>query len=166
MNKLKTEELEKFETIKIWKRGSINTSRYKKLNPTTWEGNVRSMNMYLDFVRSGPDGEMTPDDLIREARENLDKAVERLSLFNSWLQAEEVKGYKPRMRKNGKPAKMAESSARMVVYGRIQGFYSRNRIPFDKITPPKKKPKVRETDTLYPIVVRDKETKKAKRSLI
>lgn len=60
--------------------------------------------MYLDFVRGGNE-RLNPDELIEEAREDLDKAVERLALFSSWLQGEEVEGYKPKMR-DGKPAKM------------------------------------------------------------
>ena len=159
MNKTKSELEEKYPTVQKWINGLKRTSRKKRIVKSTRDACISAMEQYLEFLGSG-NIEMTPDDLIEEARRDTEKTEERLSDFFNWLQGFEVEGYRPRMKK-GKRRKLSYASARQIAYSRIQGFYSHNRISFEKgITPSKVKSQVQDVDEVHPVFVYNEEMKK------
>ena len=175
---VESNKLEGYESVQRWMKGLKRTSRRKTLVESTWYNSLQTMEWYLRFVQSGSEGEMTPDDLIVEAEEDLDKVVTRLGDFFNWLQGAEVEGYEPRsviidtlneMRRTEKTQgrklqpKVSYNSAKTMAYSSIQGFYSHNGVRVPKgITPPVKRSKVRETDEVHAVFVYDEAADKVK----
>lgn len=70
--------------------GLVRTSRKKKVVKSTRDACINAMRHYLEFLSSGPDKDLTPDDLIKEAEQDVKKAETRLANFFNWLQGIEV----------------------------------------------------------------------------
>jgi site-specific recombinase XerD len=98
------------------------------------------------------------DDLVAEAKEDVTKTQERMDQFYKWLQNEKVEGYPLR----GKA--MRESSANARVYGYLRGFFVNVGIGFErkwkkKIPKPKRESRATKKDQVYIFYDVDEETK-------
>ncbi|UCE96290.1 MAG: hypothetical protein JSV51_01385, partial [Candidatus Bathyarchaeota archaeon] len=90
--------------------------------------NYRStLKHFMEFVNSKKEeNELSIDDVVTEARNNIGKTQERIDLFYRWLQSEKVEGYPLR----GKA--LRQSSAHQRAYGYLRGFFANLDIAFEK----------------------------------
>lgn len=125
------ENLERFESVKSWLKSAGANSQKGCLTPGAHGIRLETMEDFLTFVRSGPDGGMSPDDLLQEARGDLEAAKERLSDYFNWLKGKRVKGYKAR------GVKVIHNSA-LTRLGFMRGFFSHNGVGFGKWRMPRR----------------------------
>lgn len=139
MNKGKV-DLEAYDTIAVWKSDLARTARKGILSKETWrsyKSHMRRFLTYLGWI-------MTPDELIEEAREDVDAAVRRITNFKAYLLENGVK----------------MNHAITIANGGVQSFYSHNRISLPRITYRKETPQVVESDDNHSLHVYDSATKK------
>lgn len=111
-------EIEQFETVK---------EVLEDMAKSTKDNYRVTLKQFLEFVNSEEEKvELTPDNLIEEARTDIKKTEGRISNFFKWLQGQKIEGYKPR----GK--KMRETSAHQRAYGYLRGWYCNNDILFER----------------------------------
>lgn len=125
------ENLERFGSVKSWLKSAGANSRKGGLTPNAHGIRLGTMADFLTFVRSGPDRGMSPDDLLEEARGDIEAAKERLSDYFRWLKGERVKGYKAR------GVKISHNSA-LTKLGFMRGFFSHNAVGFGKWRMPRR----------------------------
>ncbi len=108
-----------------------------------------TLDQFLEFVNSkeGLDKEISVDDLIAEAKEDLEKTQDRIDNFYKWLQNEKVESY-PLRRKA-----MRDSSANQRAYEFLRGFFVNLDIAFQrkwkkKIPRPKQRQAIKK-DNIY-----------------
>lgn len=174
--------LEKYKPIEEWKAGLTRGGKSKTLSTNTWISCLKAMRNYLVFVNIGPDAPMTPNDLIKEAKQDIIKATDRVDKCFLWLQGAkndkgelEVQDRLPREKvlelisADGEVKRMkatiSASVAHQIAYSRIAGFYRHNRTPFPKGTTPilEQESKVSEIDALFSFFKTNKKTKKKER---
>ena len=132
---MEREKIEAFESVKNWKVSLIANSRKGVLSNKNWDSLVNQMRAYLQFIASGPDRVMTPDELRDEGILDPDRAKSRLMRWYNWLQGGAVENYDPRMKvdKEGVSEPHTVSQNTAVTYvGRLRGFYSHNKVAFGK----------------------------------
>ncbi|MBA7642269.1 hypothetical protein ES703_49958 [subsurface metagenome] len=148
------ENLERFESVKSWLKSAGANSRKGGLTPNAHGIRLETMADFLTFVRSGPDRGMNPDDLLEEARRDLEAAKERLSDYFRWLKGERVKGYKAR------GVKISHNSA-LTKLGFMRGFFSHNAVGFGKWKMPRRLvSEVSKADEQTPIYDYEEETER------
>ena len=133
-------DLEAYETISMWKSDLARTARKGILSKATWKAYKSHMRRFLRSLG----WIITPDELIEEAREDVDAAVRRITDFKAHLLDNGVK----------------MNNAITIANGGIQSFYSHNRINLPKITYRKETPRVVESDDNHSLHVYDNATKK------
>jgi len=117
-----------YESFKTTMKNIAKNSRNRVISKNTRRDYRTALVYYLDFV-NGQDGltkEMDPDNLIQEAKGDVELVKERLDLFFLWLQGQKVEGYKQREKS------MRKTSACVRAYGQMRGFYTNNGITFGK----------------------------------
>lgn len=125
------EDLERFQAVKSWLKSAGANSRKGGLTPRAREIRLETMADFLTFVRSGPDKHMGPDDLLQEAKGDLEATKERLSDYFNWLKGGRVGGYKAR------EVKISHNSA-LTKLGFMRGFFSHNGVGFGKWKMPRR----------------------------
>jgi len=117
---------------------------------------MSQLGAYLDFIGSGPDAGMTPDDLVAEGLSNPDKAKSRLMKWYNWIQGGVVEGYSPWTR-DDEPRKVSQSTA-VTYVGRLRGFYTHNKVVFGKWKMPSRETgRTREADSQLDVFRFDEE---------
>jgi len=98
------------------------------LAETTQHNYKVTLNQFFEFVNSkeGLSKGITINDLIVEAKEDVEKTQDRIDNFYKWLQNEKIEGYTLR----GKT--MRESSANQRAYGFLRGFFVNLDIAFQR----------------------------------
>jgi len=144
----------------------------KGSDPTsTLKGYRASIKQFTTFVNSekGLQGELTPTDMVEEARQDIRKAKIRIQEFFVWLQGSDAdererapidRKYNPWTVK-GKPKSVKRTSAGIKSFGVIRGFYTNNGLDFGKWSTPNIRDMIKttiENDRQHPIFVYD-ETK-------
>lgn len=119
------ENLERFRSVESWLKSVGANSRKGGLTPRNRRDRLGMMADFMTYIRSGPDKGMTPDDLLQEAREDLEKTKGRLSGYFQWLKGERVEGYEPRK------VKISHNAA-LTNLGCIRGFFTHNGVGFGK----------------------------------
>jgi len=135
-------DLETYDTIAMWKADLARTSRKGVLSKATWKAYKSHMRRFLKSLG----WIMTPDELIEEAREDVDAAVRRITDFKAYLL--------------DSGSKM--NNAITIANGGVQSFYSHNRIRLPRITYRKETPKVVESDDNHSLHIYDSATKKVR----
>jgi len=120
--------------------------RGKNLTKNARNIRLRVLAEYVEFAS------LNPDELLSEAKENIENAMRRLTNFFLWLQGEPVKGIKPRKTKiwwNG--------ACTLQAY--MRGFYTHNDLVFPKRfrTPKRRISKVSKRDSKTEIYGYDEE---------
>jgi len=149
------QNLEKFESVQNWLKSIRENNPKGKLTERARDARIGTMREFLDFLGSGPDAGMTPDDLLEEARASLDATKPRLLDYFNWLKGERIKGYATR--KDG----MQHNSA-LTYLAFMRGFFSHNSVGFGRWRMPKRQvPGVSAADEATPIYDYDEEAKKS-----
>lgn len=104
-----------------WFESLRRTGRKRTLTPRAKGNRLYWMEDYLTFNN----GAMTPDELIAEAKANLELVMDKHEDYSNWLRGEEVKGHKPRDKK-------VKWNSACTGRGIIRGFYSHNDVIFPK----------------------------------
>ncbi|MCW4020709.1 MAG: hypothetical protein NWF14_05735, partial [Candidatus Bathyarchaeota archaeon] len=153
-----------FENIEI-------NARTKGTNPHETLKNYRAtIKQFIIFVNSeeGLDRELTPTDLVEEAKADVRLAQVRIQDFFIWLQGEnasesdreKVRKYRPWMVK-GKRKSVKRTSAGSKAFSVARGFYSHNGVNFGKWSTPKTSNMVKttiENDRNHAVFTYDEET--------
>jgi len=131
----------------------------KDLAKNTQKNYKVTLNQFLKFVNSkeGLNKEILIDDLVTEAKEDVEKTQDRIDNFYKWLQNETVEDYPLR----GKT--MRESSANQRAYSYLMGFFVNLDIGFQKkwrkkIPRPKREDKATKKDDVYTFYDVDEKT--------
>lgn len=118
-----------------------------------------TLKQFLKFVNSkeGLNKEILIDDLIAEAKEDVEKTQERIDLFYRWLQNTKVDGYTLR------EETMRESSAHQRAYAYLTGFFVNLDIAFQrrwrkKIPKPERRQAIKR-DSIYTFYDVDEKTR-------
>jgi integrase len=133
-------DLETYDSIATWKADLARTSRKGVLSKATW----RLYKGYMRHFLRSLSWEFTPDELIDEARGDMNRAVNR------------VIGFKTHLLEQGKSMNHVVTMAN----GGIQSFYSHNGIRLPRITYRRETSKVVGSDQDYSLYRYDKDTKK------
>lgn len=148
------QNLEKFGSVRTWLRSVGENSPKGKLTKRARDARIGTMGDFLEFLGSGPDNGMTPDDLLGEARANLKATKGRLINYFNWLKGERVQGYAKRK------VEMQHNSA-LTCLAFMRGFFSHNGLGFGKWRMPKREvSKVSTADEQTPIYDYDEETER------
>ena len=117
-----------------------------------------TLRQFLQFLNSneGLTREVTPDDLIEEAKRDIDSTQKQIDNFYKWLQGEKIEGHRQGFRifsGKKKPIKVRSSTAHQRAYSCLRGFYVNNDIAFNrkwikKIPRPKAKSAIKK-DGIY-----------------
>ena len=150
--------IEQYQSFKTAITNIVKNSNRTRVSKQTQRNYRTAVEQYVQFVNSeeGKHKDFTPDDLIEEARQDIEKAKERIRLFFLWLQEEEI----PNFKKRGK--KVLKTSAHQRAYSTIRGFYSNNNIVFGKWKTPSihdMKKEAIENDTMVPFFKLDNKRK-------
>jgi len=138
-------DLEKYASVMTWFKSIRENNPEGKLTERARDSRIGTMREFLEFLGYGPDGGMSPDDLLVEARTNLDATKGRLMDYFNWLKGERVQGYAKR--KVG----MQHNSA-LTYLAFMRGFFSHNSLGFGKWRMPKRQvPGVSAADEATPI---------------
>jgi len=148
------QNLEKFGSVRTWLRSVGENSPKGKLTKRARDARIGTMGDFLEFLGSGPDNGMTPDDLLGEARANLKATKGRLINYFNWLKGERVQGYAKRK------VEMQHNSA-LTCLAFMRGFFSHNGLGFGKWRMPKREvSKVSTADEQTPIYDYDEEAER------
>ena len=136
----------------------VKNSNRTNVSKHTKDNYLDALEQYEKFVNSqkGLAKQITPEDLVVEARRDVEKAKERIRLFFRWLQGQPLPNFKPR----GKS--MKSTSACVRAYAQIRGFYANNGVAFGKWKTPNladMKKEAIENDTAVPFFKLDKRRK-------
>lgn len=149
------QEIGESQTFKTAIKNIVTNSNRAHVSKNTEYNYLDAVNQYLQFVNSegGLKKELTLDDLIEEAKINIEKTKERIRLFFLWLQNESLSNFEPRVKK------MLATSALIRAYGQVKGVYTNNNILFGKWKTPNlsdMKKEAIENDTNVPFFKLDK----------
>lgn len=149
------QNLEKFGSVRTWLRSVGENSPKGKLTKRARDARIGTMGDFLEFLGSGPDNGMTPDDLLGEARANLKATKGRLINYFNWLKGERVQDYAKRK------VEMQHNSA-LTCLAFMRGFFSHNGLGFGKWRMPKREvSKVSTADEQTPIYDYDEEAERS-----
>lgn len=139
------ESLVKFGSVRSWLKSVGENSLKGRLTPRARDARFETMADFLEFIDGGPDNGMSPDNLLEEARANLEVTKGRLIDYFNWLKGERIRGHKKRKvetRHNSALTKLAF----------MRGFFSHNGMGFGKWKMPKREvSKVSRADEQTPI---------------
>ena len=152
------EDVMSYESFETAIQSIIENSNRTKVSKNTESNYLDALRQYLKFVNSeeGLTKEITPDNLIMEAKQGIEKTKGRIRLFFLWLQGETLPNFQPR----GKS--MRQTSAFTRAYSQIKGFYTNNGVIFGKWKTPNlqdMKKEAIENDTNVPFFKLDKRRK-------
>lgn len=121
-------EIAEYESFKTALQNIIKNSNRTQMSKHTKTNYLAALKLYNEFVnnKEGILKQITPDDLIVEARSDAEKAKEQIRLFFLWLQGQPIPNYKPRSKS------MRQTSAFIRAYSQVRGFYTNNGIIFGK----------------------------------
>lgn len=94
----KMTQIQGVDQYESFKSAMQNIYRNKgRLSKSAEKNYRRGLEQYIEFVnsREGILKQITPDDLILEAKRDVEKAKQRIVDFFHWLQGKEIEGYKP-----------------------------------------------------------------------
>lgn len=113
---------------------NMTLARGKPVPDSTRNSYLQSMSLFILYCNSkeGSTKEWNPDELLAEAREDVEKAQVRIVNFFQWQQGIEISGYEPWMGEKGERLKVSSSTARARAYGSVRRFYSNNDVVFPK----------------------------------
>lgn len=147
--------LEKFGSVRTWLKSVGENNPKGKLTKRARDARLGTMADFLEFLGSGPDNGMSPDDLLEEARANLDTTKSRLMDYFNWLKGERIKGYAKRK------VEMRHNSA-LTCLAFMRGFFSHNGTGFGKWRMPKREvSRVSTADDQTPIYDYDEEAERS-----
>jgi len=147
--------LEKFASVRNWLKSVGENNPKGKLTKRARDARIGTMGNFLEFLCSGPDDGMSPDDLLTEARANLKATKGRLMDYFNWLKGERIKGYT--VRKVG----MRHNSA-LTYLAFMRGFFSHNGLGFGRWRMPKREVStVSGADEATPIYDYDEEAERS-----
>lgn len=148
-------DLEKFGSVRTWLKSVGENNPKGKLTKRARDARIGTMREFLEFLGNGPDNCMTPDDLLEEARANLDTTKGRLLDYFNWLKGERIKGYAVR-----KVAMRHNSALTYLAF--MRGFFSHNGLGFGRWRMPKREVSaVSRADETTPIYDYDEETERS-----
>lgn len=149
-----TQNLEKFGSVRTWLKSIRENNPKGKLTKRARDARLGTMGDFLEFLGSGADNGMSPDDLLEEARANLDVTKGRLLDYFNWLKGERIKGYAKR-----KVAMRHNSALTYLAF--MRGFFSHNGLGFGRWRMPKREVStVSGADEAIPIYDYDEETER------
>lgn len=149
------QRLEKFASVRNWLRSVGTNSPKGKLTKKAREARLETMADFLEFLSGGPDNGMSPDDMLGEARANLDATKDRLMDYFGWSKGDFIKGHAKR------EVAISYNSAitRLAI---MRGFFSHNGVGFGKWRLPKRQvSKVSTADDQTPIYDYDEEAERS-----
>ena len=142
-------EVSESKAFKSAIRNIITNSNRTHVSKNTERDYLDALTQYLRFLNSerGLTRHITADDLVVQAKANIDQTKERIRLFFLWLQGEPLSNFEPREKK------MLPTSALIRSYGQVKGFYTNNGVVFGKWKTPSlenMEKKAIENDTTVP----------------
>ena len=120
--------IEQYESFKTAISNIEENSNRTRVSYNTRNNYRTALKQYVQFVNSeeGISKPLTPDNLIKEAQSDIEKAKRRIRLFFLWLQGEEIPNFKKWHKK------VLQTSAFVKAYATVRGFYTNNNIIFGK----------------------------------